>query len=174
MALYLQRVRRDCLRERKLLVVAGGSCQIVDLTYGVSQGPLLGPTLWNVLYASASTISRGSHGGSLCRRCEGKDRGRSHGQGGLGHPEDPGLHDVDRSGVDAGEDGGDCYGRKSIRPSRMMKYLGVWLDDRRSFIPHVRPWPRQPGAVRTYSELRRTLGGQGVPRGSAWPQWWRL
>lgn len=174
---YLRRIIQAYLRERAIKLGSGG--QEVNVTSGVPQGSVLGPTLWNILYDGvlrikfqqgvsvygyaddlALVVTAKNEASLMIRANDAMDKINQ-------WLEAKGLNlapEKTEAVVMAGR-------RKlrpiqfqiegiSVRPKDKIKYLGVWLDRWRSFIPHVKEAASKAVKVtNAISGIMRNVGG---------------
>lgn len=163
---YLRRMIQQYLKERTIRMRSDKDCLQKEVTSGVPQGSILGPTLWNLLYDGVLRL-RLPEGAAL-----------------VGYADDLALVVsaateqmlmnkantaigmvgtwLEENGLAIAPEKTEAIvmsGRRAvgnirfevngvlIQPSNKLKYLGVWLDKRRSFRSHVEETAKKSGKV---------------------------
>jgi hypothetical protein len=178
---YLRRIIAAYFEDRTLVMEAEGTIWERNLTAGVPQGSVLGPTLWNILYDPVlrlpmpEGVSAVAYADDLALVV-------------VAASEDELMDKANQAiiviknwltenGLRLAANKSEAVvmaGRRKlapihfrvgpdrIHPKPAIKYLGVWLDRRRSFMPHVAETTSK--AERTATALSRMMGNLHGPR----------
>lgn len=157
-AAYLRRMIQCYLNQRSILVTSEDSeARSLQISSGVPQGSVLGPTLWNVLYDGVlrlempNGVTPVAYADDLALVVTGKTEEDvvNAGDEAIRRIDEWLLHNqlqlapekteaIIMAGRRVLEDISFTIRGTTIRPKPKVKYLGVWLDHRRSFQEHTR------------------------------------